>query len=128
MGTNEWHYPAPGNCRHNRGEAEGSKTFRLKRDHPAGVPGEAIVRKAIQLLNDQPHFRGRTEAIQIHYNPSDASLRLDGRLPSYFLKQVLQSVLRDIDGVSRVQNNITITDPGDLKPNARAGGSTEDSE
>ena len=40
---------------------------------------------------------------------SDGVLVVEGRVASYFLKQLAQAALRDVDGVSRVDNRIEVT-------------------
>ena len=38
----------------------------------------------------------------------DGVLTLQGRLPTYYLKQVLQTVLADVDGVVRIENQVDV--------------------
>lgn len=38
----------------------------------------------------------------------DGALRLDGMAPSFFLKQMTQSLLQGIDGVMRVDNALVV--------------------
>lgn len=47
--------------------------------------------RARSVLESSPLFRGRSQLIQITEN--DGRLVLEGRLPSYYLKQILQTVL-----------------------------------
>jgi len=44
------------------------------------------------------------------------SVRLRGRLPSYYLKQMAQSLVADIEGVGRVVNLIEIAGPPGRSP------------
>lgn len=45
---------------------------------------------------------------QVTFSYSQGVLTLDGRLPSFYLKQVLQTVLRDLDGVARIDNRVDV--------------------
>jgi hypothetical protein len=36
-------------------------------------------------------------------------LTLRGRLPTFYLKQVLQTLVKDIDGVARLDNQVSVT-------------------
>ncbi len=75
------------------------------------IQKEEIVAKAYQCLDCHPHFRRRRLNIQIRIEES--VLRLEGRLPSYYLKQILQTVLRQLDGVSGIQNDVEVFNPSD---------------
>lgn len=64
------------------------------------------VAKATALLAEQPHLR--LKARQIMVELLDGGLVLNGKLPSYFLKQVAQETLRPmglpISNLIRVQS------------------------
>jgi len=38
-------------------------------------------------------------------------LRLTGRVPTFYLKQLAQTLVKNIDGVSRVDNQVLVADP-----------------
>ncbi|MFT5523288.1 MAG: hypothetical protein ACI9HK_001234 [Pirellulaceae bacterium] len=40
--------------------------------------------------------------------PNDGVLVLEGRVPSFYLKQILQTLLKDIDGVVRIDNQVDV--------------------
>lgn len=61
------------------------------------------------LLERHPHFHGRSDWIQIRYR--NRCLRLDGQLPSFYLKQLAQEALRNIDGVEQIDNQIMVASP-----------------
>ena len=86
---------------------------RFDRDSPAKLTSETIVRHAYDCLECHPHFRGRTFAIEVRYVESESVLHLEGSLPSFFLMQMLQSALRDLDGVAEIQNNVEVLNPAD---------------
>jgi osmotically-inducible protein OsmY len=50
------------------------------------------------------------------------TVRLRGRLPSYYLKQVAQAIVSEIAGVHQVINHIEIVAPADRSPLGREGG------
>ncbi len=72
---------------------------------------EEIVVRAYQCLDCHPHFRGRQ--LNIRIRNEESVLMLEGRLPSYYLKQILQTVLRQLDGVSGIQNDVEVFNPSD---------------
>jgi len=73
------------------------------------VRREAILCEARERLVRNAHFHGRANCIRI--DEEDGTLVLTGRLPSYYLKQILQTVLRDLDGVSEIRNDVDVTYP-----------------
>jgi hypothetical protein len=67
---------------------------------------QEIIRRATAQLSRHNHFRCHLESIAVDCR--DGSLLLEGRLPSYYLKQVLQTALRDVPGVRRVYNFVDV--------------------
>jgi osmotically-inducible protein OsmY len=63
-------------------------------------------------LEQSPHFRGRSHVIDI--TEHDGRLILSGRLPSFYLKQVLQTVIRSVDGVSEIENRVDVHWPSQV--------------
>jgi hypothetical protein len=61
---------------------------------------------ARQSLERHPHFRGRTSVLCIEQRGS--MLCLTGRLPTFYLKQLVQETVRHIPGVKGVWNEITV--------------------
>jgi len=51
---------------------------------------------------------------QVTFSYSQGILTLNGRLPSYYLKQVLQTLLRGIEGVTRIDNRVDVVSPTGL--------------
>jgi len=45
---------------------------------------------------------------QVSFTYSHGILTLEGRLPSFYLKQVLQTLLRDLDGITRIDNRVDV--------------------
>ena len=61
---------------------------------------------AREQLELHPHFRGRSSAFTIEQR--GRTLRISGRLPSFYLKQLVQETLRHIPGVQGVLNEIVV--------------------
>ena len=57
-----------------------------------------------------PAYGFTFERIAIHY--ADGILTLRGQLPSFYLKQLLQTLLRDVEGVVQVNNQVDVKEPG----------------
>jgi hypothetical protein len=64
---------------------------------------------ARQHLESHPHFRGRSMAVSIEHE--GANLFVTGRLPSFYLKQLVQEALRHVPGVQYVYNEIDVVSP-----------------
>jgi hypothetical protein len=64
---------------------------------------------ALQSLEADPIFRGRMNLRAIHIEVEGDRLVLNGRLPSYYLKQRLQEVIRRVAGVRDVENLVEVT-------------------
>lgn len=73
------------------------------------LPGGRIATCARNVLEQHPIFRGRSQLI--HIEEDAGRLILEGRLPSYYLKQMLQTVLRDVDGVGQIDNRVRVDWP-----------------
>jgi len=61
---------------------------------------------ARESLERHPHFRGRTSVVGIEQR--GRMLRLTGKLPTFYLKQMVQETVRHIPGVQGVRNEITV--------------------
>jgi osmotically-inducible protein OsmY len=61
---------------------------------------------ARQYLESHPHFRGRCSAVSI--TQQGRNLFLTGRLPSFYLKQLVQEAVRHVPGVQSVYNQIDV--------------------
>jgi len=71
-----------------------------------------VVNCAVCRLEEHPHFRGRPGAFQLEFQ--QGTIILSGRVPSFYLKQLLQEALRDIDGVERIDNRVDVVCPNGL--------------
>jgi len=65
-----------------------------------------LVTAAQQFLQSHPHFRGRLNDVAIEQE--GRSLYLSGRLPSFYLKQLVQEAVRRVPGVQFVYNQIDV--------------------
>jgi hypothetical protein len=59
-----------------------------------------------ERLESHPHFRGRCDLLQIESGGD--SVVISGRLPTYYLKQLLQESIRLIPAVERIDNRVEV--------------------
>jgi hypothetical protein len=57
-------------------------------------------------LDRHCHFRGRVDGFQ--FENSDGVLTVRGRLPSFYLRHLLENVLLRVDGVQSVDNQVDV--------------------
>lgn len=67
---------------------------------------------AHSLVNAHPHFHGR--AAQFEFVCREEVLVVRGLVPTFYLKQVLQTVLKTLDGVTLIDNQVTVLSPDGL--------------
>jgi hypothetical protein len=79
---------------------------------------EQIVQRAYALLDSHAHFRGC--AARFDFACREDTLIVRGAVPTFYLKQVLQSVLKDVEGVSIVENQVQVS-------SAQSRGNAQDS-
>ncbi|MEN6367771.1 MAG: BON domain-containing protein [Thermoguttaceae bacterium] len=58
-------------------------------------------------LEQHPHFRGRASQFQIEM--IGGAIVLSGRLPTYYLKQLLQEAVKKIPDVAQIDNRVEVT-------------------
>jgi hypothetical protein len=61
---------------------------------------------ARDYLEHHPHFRGRISDVTIQHE--GRTLLLTGRLPTFYLKQLVQEAVRHVPGVQQVRNLIDV--------------------
>jgi hypothetical protein len=71
-------------------------------------PIDEIVDHAFVLINTHSHFRGRARRFEFCCHEDVLIVR--GSVPSYYLKQVLQCTLSNIDGVRVIDNQVTVVE------------------
>jgi hypothetical protein len=101
----------------------------MLRGKPGGSPGTAeqkllscsIEEVARKRLAGTVHYARLFRRIAVQYD--NGVLKLRGRLPSFYLKQVLQTLLRDLEGVERIDNRVEVTNstPRPDFPNGNGG-------
>ena len=69
-------------------------------------PAQGIVARARHRIQESDRFRHLADRIQV--DAIDGSLVLHGNLPSFFMKQMLQTILRDIEGVKSIENHVEV--------------------
>jgi hypothetical protein len=70
------------------------------------APACTIEQGAQDLLSQHSHFRGRAGNFQYEYRAGVLIVR--GRVPTFYLKQVLQTVLKDVEGVTWIDNQVDV--------------------
>ena len=75
----------------------------------AELPSSETVSSIRALLEQHPHFRGRTSLLKIE--SICGSLVLSGRLPSYYLKQLLQEAIKGNFDVTQIDNHVEVVWP-----------------
>ncbi len=77
---------------------------------PMALPeiGSEVARRFLDRLEAHPHFQARSQ--WIHPDFQDGTLRLDGCLPTFYLKQIVQMIAHRTPGVRRVLNHIEVRD------------------
>ena len=81
--------------------------------------GMTIQDRIRERLNERcPHVTSfRTMTFEL----TEGTLVLSGTLPTYYLKQLLQTALRDIDGVQRIVNRVQVVTPSSSKEGKELG-------
>jgi hypothetical protein len=70
------------------------------------VKAHEIEQRARALVEGHAHFRGRARRFDFQYREEVLTVR--GNVPSFYLKQVLQSVLINLEGVRLVENRVNV--------------------
>ena len=70
---------------------------------------ESVCKIVEERFKENPSYRNTFKSINYHFH--DGTLCLDGTLPSYYLKQVLQFLLIDIENVDRLENYVQVLAP-----------------
>jgi osmotically-inducible protein OsmY len=70
---------------------------------------EHMERQAAARLRRSPYSEVRSVACEFH----EGLLRLRGRVSSFYLKQVAQTAVMDLDGVEEIHNHLEVVSPPD---------------
>lgn len=65
-----------------------------------------LAERAKALIQHQPYFRGANYPLK--FESFGQVLLITGTLPSFYLKQVLQTELLRLDGVVRIDNQVQV--------------------
>lgn len=75
-------------------------------ERPAAPARNDLSTIARQYLESHPHFRGRASGVSIAHD--GRNLFLTGRLPTFYLKQMVQEAVRHVPGVQNIVNQIDV--------------------
>lgn len=81
-------------------------------DKARAVPKETIrhsadvIKNAREILAAHPHFRGRDQVF--NFDIHEDVLIVRGSVPSFYLKQMLQNALKDLSGIRRIDNRVSV--------------------
>ena len=71
------------------------------------TPEQAYIEEqARQILYEHPHLNSRGQSFEFMYE--EHVLTVKGSVPTFHLKQLLQTVLREIGNVSRIENRVDV--------------------
>lgn len=76
---------------------------------PTVPPRSALVSFIRERLEQHPHFRGRTALV--HVELLEETIVLSGRLPSHYLKQLLQEAILLISDAVLIDNRVAVMRP-----------------
>jgi hypothetical protein len=76
---------------------------RRRNPEPASIDVEHLAR---DIVARHCHFRGRADYFQ--FVKRNDVLTVRGRVPSFYLKQMLQTLLKDLDGVRWIDNQVEV--------------------
>ena len=65
-----------------------------------------VARRARDVLAEHAHFRGRADMFV--FECSENVLVIRGCVPTFYLKQLLQTALTQVEGVERVDNRVDV--------------------
>lgn len=72
-------------------------------------PLQPLATRAWRRLDSDPLFQGRVSGLEIEEH--EGRLIVRGRLPSFYLKQLLQTRLRQVEGVASIENQVDVQWP-----------------
>jgi hypothetical protein len=93
-------------CRNGNDEQSHQLPPVIERKFTANPLADDVVRRAYDILDASCQFHGRCESFAIVH--SEGLLTVAGCVPSYYLKQMLQELLKGVDGVRCVENHVDV--------------------
>ncbi len=79
-------------------------TFQPPREH--ALRSDNVLRQAQTLIESHPQFVGRSRLFKFEYDGD--TLIIHGAVPTFYLKQMLQTTLRNLDGVRLIDNRVSV--------------------
>jgi hypothetical protein len=67
---------------------------------------QSVEELATARLHDDVHFRGRD--LNLSFELTNGVLTIRGSVPSFYLKQLLQTVLKEMERVNRIENRVDV--------------------
>src|SRR6478672_5815395 len=86
------------------GSWESMDTWKLPREPLP--PAEEVARQAQALIESHPQFVGRARLFQ--FERVGDTLVIRGTVPTFYLKQMLQNTVKNLDGVRLVDNQVSV--------------------
>lgn len=74
---------------------------------PDEVQSKDLTARARDSLSQLAQFRGRANGFTFALR--EGKLVVRGAVPSYYLKQLLQTALKDLDGIRQIDNQVVVT-------------------
>lgn len=72
------------------------------------TPEQAYVEEqARQIIYEHPHFTSSGQVFDFKYE--ERVLTVEGKVSTFHLKQLLQSALRKLEGVERIDNRVSVS-------------------
>lgn len=81
-------------------------SLKLPLRSPVGHDVKEVLRDADAKLRGCPQFAGHAECVQVNF--TKGRLVISGRVPTFYLKSLLQHTLSGIDGVESVDNLVQV--------------------
>ena len=79
---------------------------------PGEVQSKELTVRARDSLSQLAQFRGRANGFTFALR--DGKLVVRGAVPSYYLKQLLQTALKDLEGIRQIDNQVVVTAASDV--------------
>lgn len=71
-----------------------------------------VAMRARDVIAQHAHFRGRAD--KFAFECLKNVLVIHGRVPTFYLKQLLQNALKQVEGVGRIDNRVEVVGPDGL--------------
>ena len=68
--------------------------------------GCQVITRARDVISRHAHFRGRADKYEFECSKNVLVIR--GRVPTFYLKQLLQDALKQVEGIRRVDNRAEV--------------------